>query len=836
MTTPTEVNYLTRASIVAFVLVALLACASPAFAFNGYRGDYTTTIYCQVCHTTSPGNPVYNEWAETKHAESNGEDQATRDPLSSCAGCHTANYAPGKPSPSPSGTSYVWNNNPNPVAADTGNAASSELFVGCSSCHYGVAAPAPYGGDSNNTAHSVAMSEMANADICGQCHSRYAYTKSTYSIIPVPTPGAKTLAQPQFAIGFPMLGDPGGGFVADPLSTNLIVQHPGWTPSPNPSATAASGLMTYWKIDGVDSVWQQKGHDGSAAQYPGWASEGHANALVDLKAVMGPNPPASCLECHSADYRIAEEDEKPTGAEAKYGVTCVGCHTPHEKGTVTGAWDEAFDAQLVGDSTGMCTDCHNGELNGKEATPGSTVHHPMKEMMDGVGAIDVPKGSPSVHKGKCIECHMPPTSYSRGSVQLGGNHTFTIIEPEEAVEASPIPVATTTAKATSTPTPGTTRVTTTLTVTQNHMPYSACSTCHDANEDALPVVVSTVTTSPNPTPAPTTTAVTVVVTQNAGGGDTALWLQKTLDQRHEAMQMRIDEVTAELVAGSARMGYPAGTSDADTISKTLAAIAARPAADRTASEINFQKGYTNRTFVEAEGSMGIHNYAYANAVVAKALEEAKAVKTSLTGITIKATLLGYPYTVLSPVYGDSVVISGMVTGGQQPDLVGGMVKLWRQNAGSSTWNVIASTYLGGDSSDEYSFTIVPSKDAVYKAQFAGNDTYDVMTSETTPTIGIAWKVGFKASRTTVAKGSVITFSGSVGPADQAVAGGGNVVIQRKSGATWKTWKTAGLSDTGSYSTRVKMSTPGTYVLRATFPADGSHSMGISNSKTITVNK
>ena len=65
----------------------------------------------------------------------------------------------------------------------------------------------------------------------------------------------------------------------------------------------------------------------------------------------------------------------------------------------------------------------------------------MKEMMDGYGAIDVP-AFPSVHKGKCIQCHMPPTSYSRGSVQLGGNHTFTIIEPEVAVEESPIPVAT----------------------------------------------------------------------------------------------------------------------------------------------------------------------------------------------------------------------------------------------------------------------------------------------------------------------------------------------------------------------------------------------------------
>ena len=52
--------------------------------------------------------------------------------------------------------------------------------------------------------------------------------------------------------------------------------------------------------------------------------------------------------------------------------------------------------------------------------------------MDGHGAIDV-QAFPSVHKGKCIQCHMPPTAYSRGSVQAGGNHTFRIIDPEVAV-------------------------------------------------------------------------------------------------------------------------------------------------------------------------------------------------------------------------------------------------------------------------------------------------------------------------------------------------------------------------------------------------------------------
>ena len=28
---------------------------------------------------------------------------------------------------------------------------------------------------------------------------------------------------------------------------------------------------------------------------------------------------------------------------AKYGITCVGCHAPHDAGTAKGRWDEEFD-------------------------------------------------------------------------------------------------------------------------------------------------------------------------------------------------------------------------------------------------------------------------------------------------------------------------------------------------------------------------------------------------------------------------------------------------------------------------------------------------------------
>ncbi len=565
-----------RVTIVALVVAAFLVLAVPALAFNGFRPDYTTTDACQTCHSGIAGIPaVYHEWAETKHAENEAYAEVKdRVPTGSvCQGCHTANFnpEPAKMTPTATATTVAYSTPVGPASTPTatttawayttdvskpqavGNGAWSEGFIGCSSCHYGADVAgtlAQAGVDSNDTAHTVPMGEMANADICGACHSRYSYTVGTFAISPIPTPKAIATIQPQMALGYNMLGTPkaGGGWnPAAPLNTVLNYPSPGWTPKPTATRAGFGNLMTYWQLPAAtatgaptDTMWQQIGHDGSAAQYPEWQSEGHADALTALTSMpfWASFPEATkqeCLECHSADYRILKEMGKnPTSADVKYGITCVGCHAPHDAGTTVGAWDEEFDAQLNGDAnlggngSNLCVECHNGEIPaGSTASPGAEVHHPMKEMMDGYGAIDV-QSFPSVHKGKCVQCHMAPTSYSRGSVQLGGNHTFTIIDPETAVEALPIPISTATSVATTYPDPTSSPVvTTTKTVTQDSMPYSACSTCHN-NKQSPHTGTCGNESPPHRPPGLTRTSSTVVVTQNvANQGDKALWLQDT---------------------------------------------------------------------------------------------------------------------------------------------------------------------------------------------------------------------------------------------------------------------------------------------------------------------
>jgi len=649
-----------RVTIVALVVAAFLVLAVPAMAWNGYREDYTTSEACQTCHDGIAGIPsVYSEWVKTKHAVAGADDQALRLPYGSvCQGCHTSNFRPDKVVPTPTATSSTgavsWGaGNGIPTDPQTmGSAASSENYVGCSSCHYGANVTgglAQFGVDPSDTAHTAPLGDMANADICGQCHSRYSYTVDTFTVSPIPTPTASptTLIQPQMALGgYKMLGQPAtapstGWSPAAPLSTVLTVQQPGWTPSPNPSATSAGfgRLQTYWKDSaGADMLWQQTGHDGSAAQYPDWKTEGHANALTGLtsQAFWAFLPEASkqeCLECHSTDFRLLKESGgSPTSADAKYGITCVGCHTPHENNTQGGAWDEEWTPQLrTGSAKTLCVECHNGELpEGTTASPGAEIHHPMKEMMDGYGAIDV-SSFPSVHKGKCVQCHMPPTSVSRGNVQLGGNHTFTIIEPDVAMEASPIPMVTASAVATATPVPGGTPViTTTNTVTWDVMPMSACSTCHTNNNGvrSTPQPVSSTTATPSPGASPL--RVTVTVNQNANqtawgnnpGGDRGLWLQDTIEQRQDWTKTKVAQIWDALEVAAVNLGY----ADVDA---AHTALVAKPSAEWTTAERAFLSSFTNNEFVESEGSFGLHNWDYSREIVNTAMMQAKIAQTGV---------------------------------------------------------------------------------------------------------------------------------------------------------------------------------------------------------------
>ncbi len=186
--------------------------------------------------------------------------------------------------------------------------------------------------------------------------------------------------------------------------------------------------------------------------------------------------------------------------------------------------------------------------------------------MDGSGGIDVRRGAASVHKGKCVQCHMPPTGWDRHGLvpATGANHTFEIIEPGVAAKALTTKPFQTTG-------------------TKLPMPYSACTTCHSRADDNL-----------------------------------ATWLQGKIDARQKAMHASNDQVTAALTVAAKKLGFKS-TAAANT------AINKKPVKKWTKNQMRFQKAFTNQSYVVAEGSWGIHNWDYARTVILTALSQARSV-------------------------------------------------------------------------------------------------------------------------------------------------------------------------------------------------------------------
>ena len=535
-----------RLLLVAIIVAAILVVAAPALAFNGFRADYTTAAQCAGCHPDK-----HAEWSTTAH----GTAAIQIEPISDgagCAGCHSGNFDPQKAVPiSGTGTDedpYVYS------TEVSENGAFSEAMVGCSTCHYGT------GVSGTATQHAAPASAMANADICGQCHSRRGDSKPPNDKYPLASPVPGGTINPEYTIGFKMLGEAGTTGWVDALPITDFINVP--TP-------AVPVNQIYYKLGDETLPWAARTHDGGALQYEEWAMEGHANALTQIKKFIPEVVinQGKCLECHSQDYRMAPDDAKPTAAQAKYGITCTTCHDPHAEGPQGNVWNDR-NSQLTATRQQLCVECHNAELGPLGiAKPGSAVHHPMKEMMNGTGAIDVPQGSPSVHKGKCVQCHMPPTGLDRTTGQLTespvANHTFQIIEPDVAAEAR-------TAK----PMGG----------ANQPMPYSACTTCHSRPSD-----------------------------------EAATWLQETLDNRQEAMHSWDAQVTAALTRAAKRLGFKSTAAANTAINKIKPSKWSK-------GQMAFQKAFTNQYYIQSEGSWGIHNWDYARTVILKALEQARSVR------------------------------------------------------------------------------------------------------------------------------------------------------------------------------------------------------------------
>ncbi len=300
-------------------------------------------------------------------------DATAGDWLKDCAGCHTTGFD---------------------VEAQT----FSEIGVGCESCHgpasvhVETAMNLPEGVDPyGEEVYALRQTIVSSVDsaICGQCHNR---GKS-----------------PDGEHGYPV-----GYVVGGPLDETMFV---------SVAPTGAEDDANFWP-NGLEKKHRQ--------QYITWSESRHALALTSLE---GDEPPReSCLGCHSTDYKNQDgvfEQDVVNNTNMQYGITCVGCHSPHGESEV--------EDQLVGESYDLCVSCHTGTSGGTRAiTVGGTVHHDMREMFEGrqflgLGPNPSPHFSNELYGPVCATCHMPATA---ASAEYGDipSHTFKVLLPTDAVE------------------------------------------------------------------------------------------------------------------------------------------------------------------------------------------------------------------------------------------------------------------------------------------------------------------------------------------------------------------------------------------------------------------
>ncbi|MGE5507443.1 MAG: multiheme c-type cytochrome [Chitinophagales bacterium] len=147
------------------------------------------------------------------------------------------------------------------------------------------------------------------------------------------------------------------------------------------------------------------------------AATKHHSALKSVQSA--PDAQDACLECHSTDYLLAPEGNKPSVKSARFGVGCTACHFDHNAG-------EAIDERRPP----LCEDCHSGgDMKLSEAP-----HHPQNEMMLGVSpaGTGVPKMPSVFGKKDCNGCHMPVIGEKR-------YHDFSVLLPDHKDYSCGIP-------------------------------------------------------------------------------------------------------------------------------------------------------------------------------------------------------------------------------------------------------------------------------------------------------------------------------------------------------------------------------------------------------------
>ncbi len=191
-------------------------------------------------------------------------------------------------------------------------------------------------------------------------------------------------------------------------------------------------------------------------RYQQWQLSGHAN--YELAGEEGTN--SNCARCHSANGFIQWVTDFAADPDANVNVTwtadevqpqsCQACHQPHDVGTTSGGPETNAKVRIMGNTPvlvagfqatdvgkgAVCMTCHNSRRGlrndatfDRSDAARATHPGPQADVLMGQNAYFVKVGTRGFHsevEDTCVACHMektpPPASLS---YELGGtNHTF----------------------------------------------------------------------------------------------------------------------------------------------------------------------------------------------------------------------------------------------------------------------------------------------------------------------------------------------------------------------------------------------------------------------------
>ncbi len=275
----------------------------------------------------------------------------------------------------------------------TGPLTSPPLYVGattCAACHESM--HQDWYGTIHRTAFNTLVGGGAGDNVlCFACHS-VGYGKPSGFVNLQTTPHLAGV-QCENCHG------PGSNHVADPDNAPLAVNYD--------SAMCGACHQSCHGLCG----------ENHHPQFEQWSTSKHSTALFDL--VWHPDAIDDCLQCHSTDYRLMPEGDKPTLMSAQFNLECAACHSPH---------GGPNPGQLRLPKRLLCAECHTaGEISLQDTPSQSQV-----EVLHGKGGYRLngtPMNGPHTQHwwgipNECVVCHVHTQSYGGPEQPVDSGHTF----------------------------------------------------------------------------------------------------------------------------------------------------------------------------------------------------------------------------------------------------------------------------------------------------------------------------------------------------------------------------------------------------------------------------